>query len=201
MDTCVYEVCFPDGRTEELVANTIAAALYTQCNPDGSKYILLDTIMDFRKNPHVAISWNGQSMYGWELCCEWKDGSTSWQKLSNIKESHPLQVAEFALALCIANEPAFNCWVSWVLKKRYQIISLAYAIDKATGTTFLCNSIKLEVKIVWVAFDVLPDGVAPPSGHQYIKCHMIFDVKMEDFCCKALLIAGGHMTKAPATLT
>ena len=30
---------------------------------------------------------------------------------------------------------------------------------------------------------------------------MVFDVKMEDFCCKAWLVAGGHMTKAPATLT
>ncbi len=24
---------------------------------------------------------------------------------------------------------------------------------------------------------------------------MIFDIKMEDFCCKACLVAGGHMTK------
>ena len=54
---------------------------------------------------------------------------------------------------------------------------------------------------MWVAFDVLLDGVAPPSDHQYMKCHMIFDVKMEDFCRKARLVAGGHMTKAPATLT
>ncbi len=30
---------------------------------------------------------------------------------------------------------------------------------------------------------------------------MIFDVKMEDFRRKARLVAGGHMTKAPATLT
>ncbi len=30
---------------------------------------------------------------------------------------------------------------------------------------------------------------------------MIFDVKMEDFHRKARLVAGGHMTKAPATLT
>ena len=48
---------------------------------------------------------------------------------------------------------------------------------------------------------MLPDGVAPPSDHQYMKCHMIFDVKMEDFRRKARLVAGGHMTKAPATLT
>ena len=34
-----------------------------------------------------------------------------------------------------------------------------------------------------------------------MKCHMIFDVKMEDFRRKARLVAGGHMTKAPATLT
>ena len=77
----------------------------------------------------------------------------------------------------------------------------AYAFDKATGTSFWRDAIKLEMKNVRVAFDVLLDGVAPPSDHQYIKCHMIFDVKMEDFCHKARLVAGGHMTKAPATLT
>ncbi len=30
---------------------------------------------------------------------------------------------------------------------------------------------------------------------------MIFDVKMEDFRLKARLVAGGHLTKAPATIT
>jgi hypothetical protein len=30
---------------------------------------------------------------------------------------------------------------------------------------------------------------------------MIFDIKMEDFCRKARLVAGGHRTKAPATIT
>jgi hypothetical protein len=30
---------------------------------------------------------------------------------------------------------------------------------------------------------------------------MIFDVKMEDFRQKARLVAGGHRTKAPATIT
>ena len=77
----------------------------------------------------------------------------------------------------------------------------AYEIDKATGTSFWHNAIELEMKNMWVAFDVLPDGAAPPSDHQYMKCYMIFDVKMEDFCHKAQLVAGGVMTKAPATLT
>ncbi|KAL7475891.1 hypothetical protein ACHAW6_001785 [Cyclotella cf. meneghiniana] len=233
MDTHVNEVRFPDGRTKELAAKTITEAVYAQCNPDGNQYIMLDAIMNYRKIPDVAISWNDQvkivvsrSTCGWELCCQWNDCSTSWQKLSDLKESHPLQVTEFALATGIVNEPAFNWWVTWVLKKRDQIISLvkhgstryhkqihkfgielpktvdeAYTINKATGTTFWYDEIELEIKNVWVAFDVLPDGVMPPSDHQYMKCHMIVDVKMEDFCRKAWLVARGHMTKAPATLT
>ena len=49
-----------------------------------------------------------RSTRGWELCGEWKDGSTSLQKLSDLKESHPLQVAEFAFAAQLADEPAFS---------------------------------------------------------------------------------------------
>ena len=30
---------------------------------------------------------------------------------------------------------------------------------------------------------------------------MIFDMKMEEFRCKARLVAGGHRTKAPVTIT
>ncbi len=77
----------------------------------------------------------------------------------------------------------------------------ANAINKATGTSFWHDAIELEMKNVQVAFDVLPDGVAPPSDHQDMKCHMIFDIRMEDFCHKVRLVARGHMTRAPATLT
>jgi hypothetical protein len=132
----VYEVRFPDGRTEELAVNVIAEAVYAQCDANKNQYVLLDAIVDYRKDPSMAVAWNDQvtvidgkkivkrSTRGWELWCEWKDGSTSWQKLSNLKESHPLQVAEFTFAAQITDEPAFNCWVSWVLKKRDLIISL-----------------------------------------------------------------------------
>ncbi len=47
LDTRVYEVHFPDGRTKELAANAIAEALYAQCDPDGNEYIMLDAIVDF----------------------------------------------------------------------------------------------------------------------------------------------------------
>ncbi|KAL7476013.1 LOW QUALITY PROTEIN: hypothetical protein ACHAW6_001903 [Cyclotella cf. meneghiniana] len=218
MNTHVYEVRFPEGRTKDLAANTIAEALLSET--------LMRTIMSCL-TPSWIIGripmWPSLGMIRSKslmLCCEWMDGSTSWQKLSDLKESHP---AEFALAAGIANELSFDWWVTWFLKKRDQIISLvkhrnaryhkwthnfgselpktvdeAYVIDKATGTTFWRDVIKLEMKNVQVAFDVLPDGVAPPLDHQYMKCHMIFDVKM-DFHCP--IIARGHMTKAPATLT
>jgi hypothetical protein len=57
------------------------------------------------------------------------------------------------------------------------------------------------MKEVRIAFNILPDGRSAPIGYQKIPCHMIFDVKMEEFRQKAQLVAGGHRTKAPATIT
>ena len=35
---------------------------------------------------------------GWKLCIEWRDGSTSWERLSDMKEAYPVLVAEYATA-------------------------------------------------------------------------------------------------------
>ncbi|KAL7479872.1 hypothetical protein ACHAW6_005592 [Cyclotella cf. meneghiniana] len=159
MDTCICEFHFPNGCTKELTMNTIAEALYALCNLDGNQYAMLDAIVDYKKNHNVAISRSNQvkivngkkifshSTCGWELCCEWKDGSTSWQKLSDLKESQPLQVAEFALAMGIAYELAFNWW--WTHKFGIELpktVDEAYAINKATGTTFWHDAFELEIK-------------------------------------------------------
>jgi hypothetical protein len=115
LDSCIYEFRFPYGRTEELAANVIAETIYAQCDADQNQYVLLDAIVDYHKDPSMAVARDAQvtivdgkkifkcSTRGWELCCEWKDGSTSWQKLSDLKES-----AEFAFATQIADEPIFN---------------------------------------------------------------------------------------------
>ena len=34
-----------------------------------------------------------------------------------------------------------------------------------------------------------------------MKCNMVFNIKKEDFKHKAWVVAGGHMTKVPATNT
>ena len=49
--------------------------------------------------------------------------STSFQPLSLLKESHPVEVAEFAVVMGIEDEPAFNWWVKPVLKSRDRIIA------------------------------------------------------------------------------
>ena len=62
---------------------------------------------------------------GLELCCRWKDGTTSYQPFSLLKESYPAQIAEFAVAMGIEDDPAFNWWVKPVLKRRERIVSAA----------------------------------------------------------------------------
>jgi hypothetical protein len=60
---------------------------------------------------------------GWNLCVEWKDGTTSWERLFNIKESNPVEVAEYAVGKDLQDKPAFSWWAQHVLKKRHCIIS------------------------------------------------------------------------------
>ena len=54
---------------------------------------------------------------------------------------------------------------------------------------------------VKVAFDVVPDGQNAPIGNQFVKCHMIFYVNMEDFRQKSRYVARGNMTNSPPTIT
>ena len=54
---------------------------------------------------------------GWMLCVQWKDKPTAWEKLSDMKESYPVEVVEYATALGIQDEPAFAWWMKDVLRK------------------------------------------------------------------------------------
>jgi hypothetical protein len=50
------------------------------------------------------------------------------------------------------------------------------------------------MKDVCVAFKIILDGQSVPVGYQKIPCHMIFDIKMEDFQRKTRLVAGRGCT-------
>ena len=52
---------------------------------------------------------------GWKFEVEWKDGTSSWIPLKILKESNPIEVAEYAVSRGIEKEPAFNLWVNHTL--------------------------------------------------------------------------------------
>ena len=146
--------------------------------------------------------------------------------MTELKKSHPVQTAEFAVTQEIDHEPAFNWWVKHVLKKRDRIVASikkwqtryikknhkfgmelpknmeqALAPDAKNGNTLLADAVSKEMEKVRVAFEVLPDRKPVPIGSQFVQCHVVFDNKMDDFRCKARLVAVGSIPKAPATIT
>ncbi len=123
LDIRLYDVKFPNGEVTPLTANATVQAIYAQCNVDRNEYLLLKCFIDIQKD-HVAISLveqkavhNGcecmhRTTLGWHVCCQWKDSSTSWEKLSDMEESHPLQMAEYAVSMGVDHKPDFNWWVA-----------------------------------------------------------------------------------------
>ena len=75
------------------------------------------------------------------------------------------------------------------------------ALDKKNCNTLWADAIAKDTRSNQVAFDIREKGDAPQLGHQFIKCHMILDVKMEDLGRKARMVAGCHMTDVPQTIT
>ena len=117
-------------------------------------YSIANCIIDHSKNDKAltndtqSMSHNGKeckrrSTVGWDLCVQWLDGSTSLQSLKCLKESHPLEVAEYAISQGIEDEPAFNWWVNWVLKKRERIIKAV----KGREAKYLKTSFKFGIEV------------------------------------------------------
>ena len=90
----------------------IMESLYSQFDPDGNEYILLDEIVDHRYTDlaikladQKVVRANGwtylrRSTIGRQLCCQWKDGSSSWVNLADRKE-YPIEVAKYAKFLAL----------------------------------------------------------------------------------------------------
>ncbi len=74
-------------------------------------------------------------------------------------------------------------------------------IDKHNGNSLWADAIAKEMKDVCIAFKCLNPGECAPLDYKLIKCHMMFDSKIEDFQRKARMVAGGYMTGAPMIMT
>ena len=235
LDTSVYEVEFDTGDTEAYHANIIAESIYSQVDGDGYTTFAMKEIIDHRTDEsavkmddaYIVHHQTGKkrlkrTTQGWQLCVKWNDESTTWVPLKDLKESNPVEVAEYAVNMKLVSEPAFAWWVPFTIKKRDRIIKAvkkryfrvfqkygielpktvkrALEIDSENGTTHWRDAIRKEMAAVGKAFEILDEGASAPVGHTLIDAHMVFDIK-PDFTRKARLVAGGHMTDPPASIT
>ena len=237
LDTRLYEVEFLDGHKSAMAANAIAENMFAQIDEEGHRHVLMDEIIDHRTNGKQVMQQDAflttrsgtkrrrQTTVGWEILVQWKDGSTTWNSLKDIKGAYPVQLAEYAVSMKLAGEPAFAWWVPHTLRKRNRIVAKvkskywqrthkfgiripktveeARALDLENGNTLWWDAICKEMKNVRPAFEIWERNESDiPPGYQKIDCHMIFDVKMgENFRRKARFVAGGHKTKPPASIT
>ena len=117
-----------DGHKAALSANFIAENLFAQVDDEGRRHVLLDSLVDHRttgdevklEDGFITSSNGGrrrrETTKGWEILIQWKDGSTTWETLKDIKECYPVQLAEYSHLRRISKQPAFAWWVPHVLK-------------------------------------------------------------------------------------
>ena len=242
-DTREYDIEFTDGAIERYTANVIAENMFAQVDEEGNMYMILQEIVDHKKdNSAVPMA---EGMYqtrtgsernkvttrGWSLLVQWKDGSTSWEKLKDLKASNPVEVAEYAVANRLVDEPAFKWWVPHTVQKRNWIISKvksrywrtthkfgirlphsveeALRIDAETKTDYWRCALNKEmsrVKIAWKARDdVSPTEVRQGKVQDMVGYQEIGCHVVFDvkmtFDRKCRFVAGGHTTEAPASMT
>ena len=114
---------FLDGHKASLAANATVEILFAQVDDEGYRTVLMQEIVNHRvngrevkKDDAFIISPNGgqrrkETTKGWEILVQWKDGSTSWESLKDVKESYPVEIAEYSHQNKISDEPAFAWWV------------------------------------------------------------------------------------------
>ena len=235
-DTRAYEVEFIDGRIEVLTANVIAENLLAQVDDDGRRNLLIQEIEDHRTNESAikeedayyltasGMKRRKRTTRGWELYVCWKDGSADWVELKDVKDSYPVQLADYTVSNHIQDRPAFAWWVPYVNKKREAIIKKvkskywqrthkygvripksieeAIDIDKENGNTLWQDAVKEEMTNNRIAFERYNGEIKDLVGYEQITGHIIFDVKLsENYRRKARFVADGHRVETPASIT
>jgi hypothetical protein len=103
--------------------------VYAQYDIEGRQFNLMEGIIDHKTDGHAVAPAEKyikhgsnkkvmKTTKGWHLCVEWKDGTTSWERLVDLKESNHVEVAEYAATKSLLNSPAFVWWAPRVLQKR-----------------------------------------------------------------------------------
>lgn len=105
LDTGLYEVEFEEGQVGTYAANVIAENIYKQLDDEGFACTLFDSIVNHKRGSDAVSADDGFTEYhgrwvpkhttcGWRLCVHWKDDSTIWIPLKDLKESHPVVICK-----------------------------------------------------------------------------------------------------------
>ena len=118
-----------------MAANAIVVNLFAQVDLEGNHHAIFDEISDHctdgkemkQQDAFVTakncIRRRRETTTGREILIQWKDGSTTWVSLKDMKESYPVQVDRYFVHSRISAEPSFAQWVPYILKKRNRVIA------------------------------------------------------------------------------
>ena len=167
---------YSNGTITDVSANVVAASLSDNCDEHGNEFRMLKEIIDHRSDDTAVAKDDGcvrckanrplerrKTTKGWWLLAEWVDGTQTWEPLSDMKESYPMEVCDYAVGNQISHQPAFTWWVSPYLKEKHRIlckikkrywkrthkfgveipksVAEAYALDKKNGDTLWADAI------------------------------------------------------------
>jgi hypothetical protein len=115
LDTREYEVVFEDDSVGKYTANIIAEGLQAKADAEANPHAVFTGIVDHRfiepvDYIHDTKGTNRSTTLGWDLCVQWTDGTTTWLPLATVKESNPVEAAEFAVSRGINGAPAYKWW-------------------------------------------------------------------------------------------
>ena len=135
IDTRSYEVEFADVTTEVLTVTIIAKNLLAQFDEEDHLQMILNENIDlkqdvndigkegvFTKTPN-GMKRRKMTTSGWQLYIQWKDRSTDWVALKEVKKSYLVELEDYTKRTKIDDEPEFAWWVPYVQKKREIILS------------------------------------------------------------------------------
>jgi hypothetical protein len=127
---------------------------------------------------------------GWEILVEFTNGEIQWLPLKVVKESNPIELADYAVNNKIDNEPAFKWWVPYTLRKRERIVKKVKAkywrtthkfgirlpknveealrIDAENNNTLWRDAIEKEMSKAKISYSAVED--ATPQDVRSNKC-------------------------------
>ena len=138
--------------------------------------------------------------------------------MKDLKESYPIEVANFSKAPRISDETGFSWWVPYTMCKRDVILSALksrirkiihkygienpkiikheHCLNKVNSNNFWRDANTTKMHNDGVEFEVLPEVYNPLVGWSNVTGNLIWDVKM-DFTRKARWILDGHKNPDP----